>query len=503
MKPATTSSIPSVSNQITPKRSTRSRRVVRLIGAAAGWTMLVVAMLLTALLAGWVLLAAGLLGGGQLPVVAILGALLAITAGLAWLVARYVASPRRVGLVIGGMLAMVLIVGVTWALSAPDQTLFVARDLAWPGGDVLEYQKYPQRAVNNAPPAFHFQQNLSPQLFQMIEYTLNGQAKQTSLEDLLKSTQTTSFIVIKDGTVVYEGYFNGYNRDSIVTSFSIAKSVTSALVGIAIDEGYIQSVNDPIIWYLPELRGKGLDGVTIRHLLTMSTGIQFVHKDEMPPIVSLLPLDDMSKMTSFPNLRSVALSVKPDGETPGSAWKYNDYYPQLLGLILERTTHRPVSGYLQEKIWQPLGMEYPASWSLDSQASGFEHMESGINARAIDFAKFGVLFLNNGNWNGQQIVSNNWVKESTSPDSNDDRSWRLMQNWKQANGYYKYLWWGKLRPDGSYVYLARGGWNQQWIYVSPQDRVVIVHFGLLDQGGVDSWPDVFESVVDKLKRSGE
>jgi CubicO group peptidase (beta-lactamase class C family) len=126
-------------------------------------------------------------------------------------------------------------------------------------------------------------------------------------------------------------------------------------------------------------------------------------------------------------------------------------------------------------------------------------MEQGINARAIDFAKFGALFLKNGNWNGKQIIPARWVSESTAPDSNDDRPWRVVADWKQANGYYKYLWWGKLRPDGSYVYLARGGMNQQWIYVSPQDQVVIVHFGLLDEGGVNSWPDVFENLVANMK----
>ncbi len=143
-------------------------------------------------------------------------------------------------------------------------------------------------------------------------------------------------------------------------------------------------------------------------------------------------------------------------------------------------------------------MEYPASWSLDSQERGFEKMEQGINARAIDFAKLGRLFLNQGNWNGKQIIPERWVSDSTAPDPSDNRPWRIATNWKQANGYYKYMWWGLYRPDGSYVYMARGGLQQQWIYVSPQDRVVIARFGLVE-GGVDWWPDVFQSVVEKVK----
>jgi CubicO group peptidase (beta-lactamase class C family) len=158
-----------------------------------------------------------------------------------------------------------------------------------------------------------------------------------------------------------------------------------------------------------------------------------------------------------------------------------------LGLILERATHRPVTQYLQEKIWQPLGVEYSASWSLDSRQSGFEKMAMGFKARAIDFAKFGALFLDQGHWNGKQIVPETWVNESTSPAANDNRRWRRAAAWKQAHGYYKYLWWGRVRPDGSYAFMARGNLQQQWIYVSPRDRVVIVRFGLVDNAA-DSWP---------------
>ncbi len=492
----------SVNALSTPRFSSPSRVTLRLVVATGSWALLISVTLLTALLAGWVLLAVVLLGGltrsQPIPVIPILGSLITVTGGLAWLVARTIASPRKVGLVIGLILILFLIIGTTWAVSSPTQALFLARDMSWDGTDVWQVQQFPERAISNAAPAFHFKQNLSPQLFQVIGYNSGGQLRQASLEELLTSTQTTSFIVIKDGTILYESYFNGYNRDSTVTSFSIAKSVTSALVGIAIDEGYINSVNDPVIDYLPELRGKGLDGVTIRHLLSMSTGVRYVFGHELPPLLSLLPFNDDSRTTDFPNLRSLALNVKPDGETPGTAWKYNNYYPMLLGQILERTTHRTVSQYLQEKIWQPLGMEYPASWSLDSQESGFEKMEQGVNARAIDFAKFGQLYLDNGKWNGEQIISHEWVFESTAPDPNDNRPWRVAADWKADNGYYKFMWWGKIRPDGNYVYMARGGMQQQWIYVSPQDRVVIVRFGLVE-GGVDSWPDVFESVIAKVK----
>ncbi|HYX46809.1 MAG TPA: serine hydrolase, partial [Sphingomicrobium sp.] len=175
----------------------------------------------------------------------------------------------------------------------------------------------------------------------------------------------------------------------------------------------------------------------------------------------------------------------------------NNFLPLLVGMILERTTHRPVAKYLQEKLWQPLGMEYAASWSLDSQDSGFEKMAMGFNARAIDFAKFGALFLDKGRWRDKQIIPEKWVVESTSPDPNDIRRWRRAAAWKQANGYYKYFWWGLRRSDGSDAFMARGNIQQHWIYVSPRDRVVIVRFGLVDNSA-DSWPDVFETISREL-----
>ena len=126
-----------------------------------------------------------------------------------------------------------------------------------------------------------------------------GQTRQLGFEEFLKATNTTSFIVIKDDTILYEGYFNGYTRDSIVTSFSMAKSFTSALIGIAIDEGYIGSVNNPVIAYLPELRGRGLDDLTIRHLFTMSSGIRYVHDDAVSPLRDLTQFTDDGMSSSY------------------------------------------------------------------------------------------------------------------------------------------------------------------------------------------------------------
>jgi hypothetical protein len=249
------------------------------LGVAA-WSLLILAGLLTALLFAWVVLGVLLLGSGPyaagIPVPVILLALVALTGCLAWLTARYFASWRRVGQSTGLIVALVFFVGAIWALSAPNYALYFAREIAWGGNDAPDYaraiaqgetcihycQRFPQRAVNNTAPAFHFPQNPSPQLFQTIQYKQRGQVKKTSLAEFLKATKTTSFIVIKDGTILDESYTNGFTRDSVVTSFPMSKSFTSALIGIAMNEGYIGGVDDRMVSYLPELRGRGLDAVT-------------------------------------------------------------------------------------------------------------------------------------------------------------------------------------------------------------------------------------------------
>ena len=156
-------------------------------------------------------------------------------------------------------------------------------------------------------------------------------------------------------------------------------------------------------------------------------------------------------------------------------------------MILERTTHKHVSRYLEEKIWKPLGMDAPASWSLDSDVSGFEKMESGINARAIDFAKIGRLLLNNGDWNGRQIISQKWINESTRPDTTSDPA-----------PFYQYMWWVDItssRDASHYNFYAAGNYGQ-FIYVIPEKNTIIVRHGY--RSGYDNWTGLFKELGSKV-----
>jgi len=301
--------------------------------------------------------------------------------------------------------------------------------------------------------------------------------------------------VIQDGKILYENYFNDTQRDSIVTSFSVAKSFTSALIGIAIDEGYIKSVNDPITTYLPELAERDLrfNEITIHHLLLMASGLEY---EAFRPL--LFNSDDI--LTSYyPDQRAISLEKTHIIDAPGEYFRYNKYHPQLLGMILERATGMSVTEYLQTRIWDKLGMEFDGSWSTDSEASDFEKMETGVNARAIDFGKFGVLFLNGGNWQGNQIISREWVDESTRPLFPQNHA-DYYPEWFASlprRAYYKYMWWGIVREADSFDFSAEGD-KGQYIYVAPHKNLVIVRNGIDFGIPSEEWLKLFYEFADQF-----
>jgi CubicO group peptidase (beta-lactamase class C family) len=264
----------------------------------------------------------------------------------------------------------------------------------------------------------------------------------------------------------------------------MAKSFASALVGIAIEEGHINSVEEPITNYIPELieNDARFESITIRHLLTMSSGIKYEEGGDLPWSEEA----DDTKTYYATDLRKLALNSRIEGQ-PGEYFEYNNYNPLLVGLILERATGMHVSRYMEEKLWKPMGMEADGSWSLDSTSSGFEKMESGVNARARDFARFGMLFAEEGNWEGRQLISRGWVEQSTGADAGTDPSLD-----------YQYFWWVNSAGAENYHFSARGKYGQ-YIYVAPEKDLVIVRLGKEEgEKGYDYWIDLFEQLATKL-----
>lgn len=287
----------------------------------------------------------------------------------------------------------------------------------------------------------------------------------------LEDNKTVAFLIIKNDTIQYEKYFKGYDKESIVPSFSMAKSVTSILIGCAIDQGLIKSVDEPVTNYIPEIAKKGFDKVTIKHLLQMTSGIKFNES-------YVNPFGDAASFYYGLNLRKEVKKMKLKTE-PGKKFEYVSGNTQLLGLVLERSLKdQTITSYLQEKIWTPLEMEFDASWSIDRKKNGLEKTFCCLNARARDFAKIGRLYKNKGNWNGKQIVSEKWVEESTKSDTSDG----------SAN-FYQYQWW---LPTPGEDFMAQGILGQ-FIYVNPKNDLIIVRLGK-DEGKADWWK-IFTSLA--------
>ena len=352
---------------------------------------------------------------------------------------------RRLGTIALGL--VVLILAAALVIYPPE---YVYRVLVWQESDAFDWQRFPSSPLAPAPAAHQFAVAPDPAVPRLL-----GELTGTSEWDAwLAKHHTQAFIVIRGGVVVYEGYFNGTRRDSIVTSFSVAKSVVAALVGIAIDEGHITSVDDPVTHYLPELaaRDPRFREITIRHLLLMASGLEY--QEDRP----LLLNGDDPLTTYYPDQRTLSLQNTHIAEPPGRRFRYNKYHPQLLGMILERATGMRVTRYLQAKLWDPLGMEYGGSWSTDSRASDFEKMETGLNARAIDFARVGVLFLKGGAWGSRQVISHAWVEQATRPWLPPDEAAYYPASFSSRPGrpYYGLMWWGFARPDGTYDFAAVG-----------------------------------------------
>jgi CubicO group peptidase (beta-lactamase class C family) len=364
---------------------------------------------------------------------------------------------------------------------------YVYRVIWWNLADVNDYRRFPAQELRTRPSGFSFPRSLDEA---RVASLFEAEPEVDRLDEFLAANDTQAFLVIQDDAILYEKYWNGAARDSIVTSFSVAKSFVSALVGIAIEEGHIASVQDLITEYLPELaeRDSRFSEITIEHLLRMSSGIRY---REFPFLYG-----DDAKTYYYPDLRALALQQTEIAGEPG-AFLYNNYHPLLLGLILERATGVAVAEYLQERIWKPLGMEYPGSWSLDSSESGFPKMESGINARAIDFARFGRLYLNGGVWEGRQVVPATWVAESIrmaplAGRGSHPPEWFDMPS---AEFRYGYMWSGICRQEGNCDFAAVGNLGQI-IYVSPRSKLLMVKnsSGYGDLTG-SQWNDLFSRVA--------
>lgn len=280
-----------------------------------------------------------------------------------------------------------------------------------------------------------------------------------SLRKTLTETESVAFLVIKNDSIKYEEYWDGYGDSSYSNSFSMAKSIISILVGIAIDEGKIGSVNDPIGKYLPKYNSGELAKITIKDLLRMASGLNF-HESYSTPI------NQTTDAYYGNDLKKLVFSLKAE-KPSGTEFKYKSGDTQLLGLVLSAATGKTNAAYASEKLWSKIGAEHDAKWSLD-HVDGDEKAFCCFYTNARDFARIGKLYLQKGKWNNEQIVDSNWVNIST--ESNG-----LNDEFGNQTDYYGYQWW-VLKNAKVPAFYCRGILGQ-YIVVVPSKNTIIVRLG--------------------------
>ena len=274
------------------------------------------------------------------------------------------------------------------------------------------------------------------------------------VDDYLAKQRAAGIVILQDGQIRFEKYGLGFGPSGRWTSFSVAKSFTSTLVGAAIQDGYIKSLDDKVSQYIPGLKGSAYDDVSIRQLLTMSSGVQWNEDYEDPnadvaKFNNAEPEDGLDATVSY-------MRHLPRAHPPGEVWHYNTGETNLIGVLVSSATKKPLAQYLQEKVWQPAGMEAPATWLLSK--TGHEIAGCCLQAATRDYARFGLFVLSGGKAGGKQIVPADWFAQAT-----------VKQKDIGTPGKgYGFQWW--TYDNGA---VAAQGIFGQGIFIDPKRRLVI------------------------------
>ena len=305
---------------------------------------------------------------------------------------------------------------------------------------------------------------LTYNLINIENLTYNYKDKKYSIEDFIQAFKVAGLIVIRDGKILHESYNFGNNEESRWVSFSVTKSVTSMLLGAAIKDGFINSVKEPLVSYLPQLKGSHYEDVSIEQILHMSSGVAWNEDYNDPKSdVSIASALNSSKLYDY--LSSLGASSKP-----GSKFNYNTAETNLIGGLVRSAIGNNLSGYLEKKIWKPFGMEFDANWLLDYDYN----LELGgccISATLRDYARIGIFALNNGMLKNKiNILPEKWMEQSTTPSPNLE--------------YYGYQWW----LDGSdYNSFYADGIFGQFIWIDPDSKTIVVMHSARDYAGVNQY----------------
>ena len=312
-------------------------------------------------------------------------------------------------------------------------------------------------------------------------YQFDGETRISSV--FIERCDTTGLIVARGETILFEEYYRGNTEASKVICWSVSKSILSALFGIAFEEGLIDNLDETVTDYVPALQGSGYEGVRIKDVLQMSSGIRF--NEDYADFYS--DINRMGRAFAFntPLDRFVA-SLEGERE-PGTYNQYVSMDTQVLAMILREATAMDLSQYTEEKLWKPLGMEADAYWLVDS--TGMEAAFGGFNAVLRDYARFGLLYLYNGWWDGKEVISESWIDSSITPDAP-----HLMPGENPASDWvigYGYQWWIPEGDEGDYLAIGIYG---QAVYINPRYNIVIARTAVYNDYDLDGEEMELESI---------
>ena len=315
--------------------------------------------------------------------------------------------------------------------------------------DVDDYKIFPNRLIKKSS---------APQAWP-VSAKYNKTPLSKDIQSTLDKYGSIAFMIIHRDSIIHEQYWEGFGVDSYSNSFSMAKSFTSALIGVAIREGKIKSVEQYVYEYLPEFKENEKSKIKIKDVLAMSSGLEWEESYANPFSVTTEAYygDDLWQLIKERQVES----------TPGKEFSYKSGDTQILGFILKKATGKFPAEYLQEKLWEPMGAVNDAMWSLDKD-KGDEKAYCCINSNARDFARLGYLYLHQGNWKGKQLIDSSYIQASLVPAS--------LQFENSKNDFYGYQWWTIPDYKGERIFYARGILGQM-IIVIPDRDVVIVRLG--------------------------
>ena len=319
------------------------------------------------------------------------------------------------------------------------------------------------RTVGRSGPVWNLPHNDKP-----LDFTYQWQGKTYKADEFLERTYTNALLIMKDGKIVSETYRNNSNERSRFMGWSMTKSITSVMVGCALAEKKIESLDTPITTYLPELKGGGYDGDSIRDIMQMRSGVDYQERYdfENPGIAASNHINSLVRNTT--RFADVARTLKRIGK-PGELFQYKTIDTAVLGWLIERVTQGSVAAYTARCLWEPLGAESDGFYIMDGAPGvGREFSGAGFNATLRDYARFGQMMLNGGVANGRRIVSEEWVKESTTPSGGPPG---------QRSGYG--LQWWMMGAGSAYSAIGLQG---QFIFVDPATKTVVVKLSYFPPG---------------------